>query len=77
MEGVNTVLSAWSCLPLDAFKFNGLDARNYIKISSETVDMTRDRFSHKNKVKIGRVVPENKFWSGNKYLYSSKIDTNI
>jgi len=45
MEGVNTVLSAaWSCLPLDAFKFNGLDARNYIIISSETGDMTRDRF---------------------------------
>jgi len=77
MEGMNTVQSVRSCLPLDAFKFNGLDARNYIIISSETGDMTRDRFSHKRNVKMKRVFPENIFWSGNRYLYFRKIDKDI
>jgi hypothetical protein len=35
--------------------------------------MTSDRFSHNTNVKMGRVVPENIFWSGNRCLYFRKI----
>lgn len=43
---------------------------SYTVVGSETGDISRDRFSHKHSVKVGKLFPDSLFYKGKRYIHT-------